>query len=200
MAYVFVTSISEAVANIENFNRDVANRGSLPPEEDRDLQVLIARTELFALYRDPRGGWHAGPSKYITVRNISPSLYTKIRREVHSGNAANHLRLWLPRNPVSQSHPGWQEVEALAKSHTIGGRVKRDAVAFVLFDALTTATTVEDGDGVETRVHEDSASDPKHSTLVLSELEKREVELMVALARAMRPEVRGIALRELGAS
>jgi hypothetical protein len=124
MAYLFVTSISEAVANIENFNRDVANQGSLTPEEDRDLQILIARTELFALCRDPQGGWRAGPSKYIAVQNISPSLYTKIRREVHSGNAANHLRLWLPRDPVSQSHPGWQEVEALAKSNTIGARVK----------------------------------------------------------------------------
>jgi hypothetical protein len=190
MNYEFVRSAAETVANILAFERDIANRGSLPPEEDRDLQVLTARTELWALYRDSQDRWHAGPCKYITLRNISPLVYTKIRHGVHSGNAANHLRLWLPKHPVSRSHPGWLEVEALAKAHTIGGHAKSEAVAFVLFDALASSTTAEAEDKVEAR---------EHAALGFSEIEEREVNLMVALARAMRPEVRSIALRELAA-
>jgi hypothetical protein len=199
MPYKFVTSVAEAIRNIEAFNRDIANRGSLSPEEDRDLQILIARTELWALYRDQQGRWHAGPSKYIMLENVSPAVYTKIRRGVNSGNAATHLRTWLPQRPVERSHPGWQEVEAIAKAHTIGGHAQSDSVAFVLLDAWVNSGTMKAGDNVEPRAENGPVSDLKRSVPMLSEIEEQEVNLMVALARAMRPEVRDIALRELAA-
>jgi hypothetical protein len=197
MAYEFARSVAEVIANIEAFTQAVATRHNLPQQENHDLQILVARTELWVLYRDPKGQWVAGPSKYVALRNITPALYSKIRRDVNSGNAANHLRIWLPKQPVSQSHPGWQVVVNLAKAHTIGGRCQRDAAAFVLLDALGNCAAPEATNELEVSAETSSGASSQSSPLILSEIEKLEVNLMVALARTMRREVRNIALQEL---